>query len=145
MADNTEHNAGSIIDDLTELGTMWSGGPDIEAWNMAMENGSSGRNYTGEQWKKARCDTLLKYGLECMRCGSTDHAQVDHIKPYLLYPELSLDPANLQVLCRQCNARKGAGIWIDFRRFRKWGVITTALTGRVMIGPQTQTSSQSSV
>lgn len=40
---------------------------------------------------------------------------VDHIKPRKLFPELALDPDNLQVLCHECNHGKGNWDMTDFR------------------------------
>lgn len=60
-----------------------------------------------EQWKKLRSQAIDKYGRKCMKCGSEDDVQVDHIKPKSLYPELALALDNLQILCWSCNKAKG--------------------------------------
>lgn len=62
--------------------------------------------YKSEEWR------ILSYRMrvfnrECVLCKSTYRLQVDHIKPRSKYPELALDPKNLQVLCRKCNLAKG--------------------------------------
>jgi 5-methylcytosine-specific restriction endonuclease McrA len=63
------------------------------------------------EWKALRRVILNRYGAKCMCCGvvPTDPTQVnvDHVKPRKFYPELALDPDNLQVLCGRCNKRKG--------------------------------------
>lgn len=65
------------------------------------------------EWAELRYKTLKKYGAVCMCCGA--HASknvrihVDHIKPRSKFPELALDPDNLQVLCAMCN--KGKSNW----------------------------------
>jgi 5-methylcytosine-specific restriction endonuclease McrA len=43
---------------------------------------------------------------------------VDHIKPRRRFPELSLDPDNLQVLCGNCNTGKGSWDTTDWRKER---------------------------
>jgi hypothetical protein len=43
----------------------------------------------------------------CAECGSKDHPQIDHINPHSEGGSSS-DPENLRVLCRKCNAAKGA-------------------------------------
>jgi 5-methylcytosine-specific restriction endonuclease McrA len=55
----------------------------------------------------------------CELCGagpSPGHPlHVDHIKPRSRYPELELDPSNLQVLCEDCNLGKSNTDAIDWR------------------------------
>lgn len=72
--------------------------------------------YTTWAWAQLRYETLKKYGCQCMLCGSTEKPmQVDHIKPRKKYPELALDPNNVQVLCKLCNMGKGDRDETDFR------------------------------
>jgi hypothetical protein len=35
----------------------------------------------------------------CVACGRTERLQVHHIRPFHVFPELELDPANLMTLC----------------------------------------------
>lgn len=44
----------------------------------------------------------------CRACGAQDDLQLDHIWPVARGG--TADESNLQVLCRACNARKGAGV-----------------------------------
>lgn len=66
--------------------------------------------YNTPEWKRLRYRVLQHYGARCMCCGSSakDGAKihVDHIKPKSLYPELSLDFDNCQILCEPCNMGK---------------------------------------
>lgn len=71
--------------------------------------------YASWEWKKARYETLKKYGAVCMLCGSRERIVVDHIKPRRFYPELELSLDNLQVLCDDCNKGKSFGDQTDFR------------------------------
>lgn len=50
------------------------------------------------EWDSVRDAHLEKFE-ECAACGSKKSLQVHHIKPFHLYPELELDPANLVTLC----------------------------------------------
>jgi len=63
-------------------------------------------------WPKLRHDALRKARGRCAACGaSVDKGvklHVDHIKPVSKFPDLALDPTNLQVLCQTCNLGKGA-------------------------------------
>lgn len=47
-------------------------------------------------------------GHACLHCGATSRLSLDHIYPYSLGGEDTLD--NLQTLCRPCNSRKGARV-----------------------------------
>lgn len=71
--------------------------------------------YGSWEWKKLRYETLKKYGAKCMLCGGEEHCVVDHIKPVSRYPDLAMDPGNLQVLCNACNQGKSNDDETDFR------------------------------
>jgi hypothetical protein len=72
--------------------------------------------YESREWLALRYTILRKYGRTCMLCRVTEgEMHVDHIKPRSLYPELELDPTNLQVLCRACNLGKSNKDSTDFR------------------------------
>lgn len=65
--------------------------------------------YDSREWKELRYKILRKYGFKCLACGSSPPLvilHVDHIKPRINYPQLTLDPENLQVLCAACNQGK---------------------------------------
>lgn len=72
--------------------------------------------YETREWQELRYRVLKKYSRKCMVCFRTNlELHVDHIKPISRYPELALDEANLQVLCRDCNLGKGNKDEIDWR------------------------------
>ncbi len=78
----------------------------------------SERFLKSDEWKRLRIATLAKFGKKCLGCGRMPPAvilHVDHIKSRYYYPELALDPDNLQVLCEDCNTGKGAEFEFDFR------------------------------
>lgn len=47
-------------------------------------------------------------GFACLHCGTTERLSLDHIHPWSLGGEDTLD--NLQTLCRPCNSSKGARV-----------------------------------
>jgi len=71
--------------------------------------------YQSWEWKKLRYEAIKRYGPICMCCGSDYRIVVDHIKPRRLYPELELDPDNVQILCNDCNMGKSYDDETDFR------------------------------
>jgi len=72
--------------------------------------------YDSPEWLRLRYATLLRYGRSCMLCfTSGGEVHVDHIKPRSKFPDLELDPENLQVLCRACNLGKSNRDDTDFR------------------------------
>lgn len=52
------------------------------------------------------------FGPACLKCGSLDDIEIDHVNPVLLGGENSL--INYQLLCGHCNANKG-GTYADYR------------------------------
>lgn len=72
--------------------------------------------FESKEWLDLRYKTLKRYGRLCMCCGDTSGVmQVDHIKPRSKYPELALDPENVQVLCKACNTGKSNKDETDWR------------------------------
>ncbi len=78
--------------------------------------------YRSHRWRRLRVDALEanreRYGmLACECCGMVDVGSfhVDHIYPRSTHPELALDPANLQVLCDDCNVGKGTAYTTNWR------------------------------
>jgi len=79
--------------------------------------------YRSYPWRRLRTDMLeanrVRYGaLTCECCLATTTAQwhVDHVRPRSTHPELALEPANLQVLCQDCNLGKGTRYATDWRQ-----------------------------
>lgn len=60
--------------------------------------------------------TLESQGINCLKCGSGEKINIDHIKPKSKYPERSFDLDNLQVLCNACNREKGYKDESDYRK-----------------------------
>jgi 5-methylcytosine-specific restriction endonuclease McrA len=71
------------------------------SWEAMHRNRSVGRETVRlSEWK----ELLDKHGGRCVRCGSQDHIQVDHIIPLSKGGTNTLD--NIQPLCRRCNSGK---------------------------------------
>lgn len=83
--------------------------------NTRPRNKSKSGFYQSWEWKKLRFETIKRYGPVCMCCGSDHYIVVDHIKPRTKYPDLALDPENLQILCNDCNMGKSNDDETDFR------------------------------
>lgn len=70
------------------------------------------RFYLTYEWREIRLKVIRRDGRTCRRCLTVirrpHDLTVDHIQPRIKYPQLALDLANLQVLCRRCNSSKGA-------------------------------------
>lgn len=75
--------------------------------------------YKTRAWKNLSYATKRRYGARCMLCrseGGPDNPIVtDHIKSLRHYWHLRLDPANMQVLCTECNLGKGSRDSTDYR------------------------------
>ena len=70
--------------------------------------------YQSKAWKRLRVLALRRYGAVCMCCRSIENIQVDHIKARSLFPRLKLKLSNMQILCEECNKKKGQKV-LDFR------------------------------
>jgi hypothetical protein len=78
--------------------------------------------YRSYRWRRLRIDALEanrdRYGAltcECCLTTATGQWHVDHVQPRSTHPELALEPANLQVLCADCNLGKGTRYSTDWR------------------------------
>jgi 5-methylcytosine-specific restriction endonuclease McrA len=75
--------------------------------------------YNSDDWRRVRYEALKRGKGCCDCCGARpttgNPLHVDHIKPRSRFPELELDVANLQVLCRDCNLGKSARDATDWR------------------------------
>lgn len=76
--------------------------------------------YLTKPWLELRYFVLKKHAIEhgriCLLCGNSNKPlHVDHIKPRSKFPELELDPYNLQVLCESCNLGKSNKDDTDWR------------------------------
>lgn len=83
-------------------------------------NGGERDFFTSTRWKRLRFEVLSESNGRCVLCGRSyrEHGvamEVDHIKPRSRFPRLSLDKANLQVLCEDCNRGKGNRDTTDWR------------------------------
>ena len=83
--------------------------------------------YNSMPWLRLRFETIRAYGAVCMLCESTRYVVVDHIKPRSKFPELELDPDNMQVLCNTCNRGKSNKDMTDFRTVNLSEQIRSAL------------------
>ena len=55
-----------------------------------------------QDWRKK---VLERDDYQCTSCGSEHYLEVDHIKPYSLFPELRYDINNGRVLCHSCHVQ----------------------------------------
>lgn len=70
--------------------------------------------YTSTRWKKFRLALIRERGLRCEKCGRTllDESliEADHIRELtpdnILNPAISLNPHNIQLLCKDCHNEK---------------------------------------
>lgn len=63
-------------------------------------------------WGRLRLDVFELHGERCLRCGSTERIEIDHVVPVALGGVNKIE--NLQPLCRTCNASKSDKV-IDYR------------------------------
>jgi 5-methylcytosine-specific restriction endonuclease McrA len=114
---------------LKELGKQVKDYKEVMSEQQGVKQPKTIHDVTGKdflqtyEWRRVRMIALKKYGARCQCCGATPASgavmNVDHIKPRKIFPELALDPDNLQVLCDECNHGKGNWDMTDWRESEK--------------------------
>ena len=72
----------------------------------------SGRRAGSKDYQEARANTLHRDNYKCVRCGSLEDLEADHIIPFSEYDGSPFDMSNLRTLCRTCNMV----VWYDKKR-----------------------------
>jgi 5-methylcytosine-specific restriction endonuclease McrA len=67
---------------------------------MARARVSNPNSYYG--WRQR---VFARDGSKCVQCGSAQHLQSDHIKPFSTFPDLRYDVSNGRVLCHDCHKK----------------------------------------
>ena len=57
------------------------------------------------RWKRLRREILRRDNYKCVKCGAAGMLECDHIQP-VRNGGAEYDPANLQMLCKQCHSTK---------------------------------------
>lgn len=57
------------------------------------------------EYKEWREKVLTRDNNSCVLCGSQENIEVDHIKPFALYPSLALEISNGRTLCHKCHKK----------------------------------------
>ncbi len=76
-----------------EKSSRWKGG--ISSTNALLRKGAG-----KSAWRNA---VLSRDGFKCIWCDSREDLEVDHIKPWGLFPELRNDVSNGRTLCHSCH------------------------------------------
>ena len=58
------------------------------------------------RWKAARLACFERDDWACVRCGSDEQLEADHIEELSTAPDLAFELENLQTLCRACHIEK---------------------------------------
>lgn len=75
----------------------------------------SENKYMHPTYRERRLTVFSEYGKQCLKCGSIEDVQIDHIKPVSKFPELFLSIGNMQPLCKTCNKQKSNKNENDYR------------------------------
>ena len=62
----------------------------------------------GKTWKQQQHQRQQGCCASCQRSVALKGAHIDHIKSLKHYPHLAVAPHNFQILCADCNLRKGS-------------------------------------
>lgn len=95
--------------------------PDVHDFSLFFKQKYKGFpfDYYSKAFRNIRLKVFLRDGEYCVRCGrgpqDDSYLTIDHIKPVSLYPKLSLEMDNMQVLCMECNKEKSNKNCNDYR------------------------------
>lgn len=67
-------------------------------------------------------------GSVCVRCGSRDALELDHVLPVSSHPELATDINNLQLLCYDCHKAKSIPEMVASRQTVRWKTIVSIVS-----------------
>lgn len=90
LSPKTEFKIGQLSGDKHPL---WQGG--ITPLNAKLRSTPAYR-----KWRK---EVVERDNNACIWCGSTEHIQADHIKPFAYFPELRFIISNGRTLCEPCH------------------------------------------
>lgn len=84
--------------------------------------------FKDRKWRLLRIKIINILGHKCVKCGSTENIQCDHVisRSDLGLGFRWLDPTNLQILCAKCNSDKGK-ISVDYRTKEQFQSLTLIL------------------
>lgn len=92
LAINLAYKEGRMPDLRGKKNPFWRGG---HKWYNPIRSSA--------QYKRWRKLVLSTKGRRCEWCNSSDRIEIDHIKPFLLFPDLRFELSNGRVLCRNCH------------------------------------------
>jgi 5-methylcytosine-specific restriction protein A len=99
----------SRIKTATTINKALSGARD---YRRRPDRADDNKFYCSTAWRKLRAAILRRSPL-CVDCGEagrvTAASEVHHVKERRDFPDLALDPSNLEGLCRPCHNRKRRG------------------------------------
>jgi 5-methylcytosine-specific restriction endonuclease McrA len=61
---------------------------------------------TDKRYRRWRRIVLTRDGHRCVKCGSTERLETDHIRSWTKYPERRYQPSNGRTLCRKCHHKR---------------------------------------
>lgn len=107
------------VSDLEEVYQIWVERQNQWATDAALlsKRSLAREFYASKAWRRARYMVLTKSNRCCEICGNGPRTgksiHVDHILPRWLFPEKSIDPRNLRVLCEDCNLGKSGSVHLS--------------------------------
>lgn len=110
----------------------------VTKWDERQYEGDFSRQKIAPELRDA---VLARDGSECQECGSTEDLTIDHITPRTRGGATEL--ANLQVLCRVCNARKGNRIRQKTHRERNANRNAVTSESHAVTAPDAETEGES--
>ena len=93
-----DHSLQQLQHKATQIQQKYEPRTEFERWKQTLGGGKWKRQQYKQQ--DGRCQM-------CQRPITLKGSHIDHIKPLSRYPNLAIASENLQILCADCNLRKG--------------------------------------
>ena len=98
VSKRVDHSLHQLQERAAQIQQQYAPRNEFERWKQTLG---------GRRWKQQQYERQQRRCMNCQQSISLKGSHIDHIKPLSRHPSLAIAPDNLQILCAECNTRKG--------------------------------------